>query len=224
MEPTDHSHSTARGIAVPNQPSRSPSARKQPQQARSRITVEALLEATAQVLTAVGYDELTTARIAERAGVSIGTLYQYVPGKDALVAALVRDHLEREAAALTQAFGEAHTLPLADAVERLVRAYVGVSATDPARTAALIAASPHVGWDEGIGAVAAQAVEAVQALLEARPEQTAARDARTAAFVVATSVHALVQRAAAERPGALASGRIAQEAAVLARCYLIPDA
>ena len=49
------------------------------------MTVEAISEATIQVLLAVGLDRLTTTRVAERAGVSVGTLYQYYPNKQALL-------------------------------------------------------------------------------------------------------------------------------------------
>jgi AcrR family transcriptional regulator len=62
--------------------------RKQPLQGRSRATTEALLEATLQVLVREGYVRLTTTRVAERAGVSVGTLYQYFPDKRSLIMAL----------------------------------------------------------------------------------------------------------------------------------------
>lgn len=63
--------------------------RRIPRQARSRASIDALLDATAHLLREAGYEALTTNHIAERAGVSIGTLYQFFPGKEALVAALV---------------------------------------------------------------------------------------------------------------------------------------
>ena len=66
--------------------------RKSPKQRRSKATVDALLEATAQVLVSHGYQKATTNRIAERAGVSIGSLYEYYPNKDALVASLIEKH------------------------------------------------------------------------------------------------------------------------------------
>ena len=59
------------------------SQRKRPRQARARATVEAVLEATSQVLIEYGYARLTTTRVAKRAGVSVGTLYQYFSGKAA---------------------------------------------------------------------------------------------------------------------------------------------
>ena len=67
--------------------------RKTPLQARSTITVEAISEATIQVLLTNGADRLTTTRIAHRAGVSVGTLYQYYPNKQSLLFAVLENHL-----------------------------------------------------------------------------------------------------------------------------------
>ena len=74
--------------------------RKLPKQSRSQVTVEAILQAAAQVFERHGYAAGTTNRIAERAGVSIGTLYQYYPNKDAILVALAREHLAEGTAAL----------------------------------------------------------------------------------------------------------------------------
>ncbi len=68
--------------------------RKAPKQARSTATLDAIQTATVQVLLAEGVGRLTTARVAERAGVSIGTMYQYFPHKQALLFALVEQQLE----------------------------------------------------------------------------------------------------------------------------------
>ena len=67
-------------------------ARKLPQQERSRIAVAAILEATTRILTEEGYEKANTNRIAERAGVSIGSLYQYFPNKESLITALLVQH------------------------------------------------------------------------------------------------------------------------------------
>lgn len=69
--------------------------RRTPRQSRSEATVEAILEATFQLLEQGGVEALTTNHIAERAGVSVGTLYQYFEGKQAILAALA----QRQAAA-----------------------------------------------------------------------------------------------------------------------------
>lgn len=74
--------------------------RKTPRQVRSTATVEAIHTAAIQVLLAEGVTRLTTTRVAERAGVSVGTMYQYFPHKEALMFALVRERLEAIAAAM----------------------------------------------------------------------------------------------------------------------------
>lgn len=68
--------------------------RKAPRQARSRVTVEAILVAGARILSDEGWAGFTTNKVAERAGVSIGSLYQYFPDKLSLVDAIRRRHLE----------------------------------------------------------------------------------------------------------------------------------
>lgn len=74
--------------SVPRRLTRRIRQRRQPLQARSQDTAEAIITATLQVLKSVGYAKLTTTRVAERAGVSVGTLYQYFPDKRSLAAAL----------------------------------------------------------------------------------------------------------------------------------------
>src|SRR5581483_874384 len=69
--------------------------RKKPKQERSQATVDAILVATARVLCETGYDRASTNRIALAAGVSVGSLYQYFPSKEALVAALVERHVDQ---------------------------------------------------------------------------------------------------------------------------------
>jgi len=77
--------------------------RKSPVQARSTASVESILEATIQVLLSVGKERLTTTRVAHRAGVSVGTQYQYFPNKSALLQAARRRHLESVASGLEHA-------------------------------------------------------------------------------------------------------------------------
>jgi len=72
--------------------------RKQPKQARSSSLVEAMLDAAVQVLTKEGAGRFTTARVAERAGVSVGSLYQYFPNKAAILFRLQSDEWRRTSA------------------------------------------------------------------------------------------------------------------------------
>lgn len=79
---------------MPISPKARPTIRKSPRQTRSQHTVAAILRATAQVLVARGWAKTTTNHVAARAGVSIGTLYEYFSGKEALATALAERHLD----------------------------------------------------------------------------------------------------------------------------------
>src|SRR5438552_3934720 len=94
--------------------------RKRPRQARSQATVDAILEATTRILLKQGFDSLTTNAAAAAAGVSIGSLYQYFPNKEALVAALIERHVETMNASIFAELAAVATLPLAEAVYRVV--------------------------------------------------------------------------------------------------------
>jgi AcrR family transcriptional regulator len=90
------------------------------------VTVEAISEATIQVLLAVGLDRLTTTRVAGRAGVSVGTLYQYFPNKQALLNAVLKVHSIKVAEAVEHAChanrGAAVPVLVAAVVEAFVNA------------------------------------------------------------------------------------------------------
>lgn len=96
--------------------------RKIPLQARSKATVEAILVAAAQVLRRKGYVGATTDRIAERAGVSVGSLYQYFPNKDAILVALAEAHIDAGFALVRELLAEA--LHEASPVDVLLRRFV----------------------------------------------------------------------------------------------------
>ena len=98
--------------------------RKTPVQARAEITVEAICEATIQVLLSHGAERLTTTRVADRAGVSVGTLYQYYPNKRALLYAVMEEHLDRVAAAVESACENARNQALAEMIKRVVEVFV----------------------------------------------------------------------------------------------------
>src|SRR5262245_18451911 len=94
--------------------------RKVPRQERARATIDALLTATARILVKEGFDRASTNRIAEEAGVSVGSLYQYFPGKEALVAALIERHIDEMTSLFASAFERFAALPLTEATRELV--------------------------------------------------------------------------------------------------------
>ena len=97
------------------------SSKKDSLQKRSRATVEALVEATARVLRKEGYDRASTNKIAATAGVSIGSLYQYFPSKEALVAAVIERHTSRIIEVVRDTFLEVASRSIEIAMRELVR-------------------------------------------------------------------------------------------------------
>lgn len=109
---------------MPVAPSDALKPRKTPRQARSAATVEAIFEATIQVLLVDGYAGLTTTRVATRAGVSVGTMYQYFPHKEALLYAVLEDYLEDVIVAMEAAARQYDGAPLMALSDALSRAYL----------------------------------------------------------------------------------------------------
>ena len=105
--------------------------RKHASQERSRATVEALIEATARILVREDFDRASTNRIAEEAGVSIGSLYQYYPGKEALVAAVIDRHNRELMQVVRGALAEVASQPIEKAVRRLVAVAIEAHRIDP---------------------------------------------------------------------------------------------
>jgi AcrR family transcriptional regulator len=128
--------------------------RKSPVQARSTASVDAILQATIQVLLNVGKERLTTTNVALRAGVSVGTLYQYFPNKSALLQAVLRRHLAEVAEAVELACQEQHGRTLQQMATALIIAFLQAKMKDPKTSVALYSISsdldgakiaPHMG-------------------------------------------------------------------------------
>jgi AcrR family transcriptional regulator len=129
---------------LPQRPAPPLTPRKAPVQERSSATVEAILQATIQVLLKEGKGRLTTTRVAQRAGVSVGTLYQYFPNKKSLLQAVLRRHLEQVAAAIEQACREQAGKPLAEMVAALIHTFLAAKMRDPKTSVALYSVSSDV--------------------------------------------------------------------------------
>jgi AcrR family transcriptional regulator len=118
--------------------------RKSPVQARSTASVEALLGATIQVLLKVGKERLTTTKVALRAGVSVGTLYQYFPNKSALLQAALKRHLAEVAEAVELVCKEQTGRTLRQMVTALVTAFMQAKMRDAKASVALHSVSSDV--------------------------------------------------------------------------------
>ena len=140
--------------------------RKTPIQARSTVTVEAISEATIQVLLRHGADRLTTTRVAQRAGVSVGTLYQYYPNKQSLLFAVLENHLTKVMATVEAACESACHKPLAEMIREMVEAFVDAKMDRADISVALYQVSADVGGPALLKRVSQRSRKAVERMLE----------------------------------------------------------
>jgi AcrR family transcriptional regulator len=144
--------------------------RKSPVQARSAASVDAILEATIQVLLSVGKERLTTTRVALRAGVSVGTLYQYFPNKGALLQAALKRHLDEVTAAVEQVCREQKGSTLPNMATALITAFLAAKMRDAKTSVALYSVSSDVDGATIVQQVGARSNKAIVAMLASASE------------------------------------------------------
>lgn len=195
-------------------------ARKVPVQDRSRRTVEAILQAASQVLVRCGYERATTGAIAARAGVSIGTLYQYFPNKESLVASVIEGHFKEVLAIVESALQTHRDSPLDVLLLAIIRASLDAHRLQPDLHKVLIEQIPRVG-------LYAQAIELSEQLSSLLRQHLAKYvpcipipRLQILAFIIETTVEALTHRAVIECPQWLISGELEAEAFSLLDPYI----
>jgi len=173
--------------------------RKHASQERSRATVDALIEATARVLVREGFDRASTNRIAEVAGVSVGSLYQYYPGKEALVAAVIDRHNQEIMRVVRAALAEVASQPIEKAVRRIVAVAIEAHRIDPKLHRVLAEQIPRTGRLENVEAFNRETYALFRAYLEGHNDELRMVDLGLAAFVCVTSIEALAHTAVLHR-------------------------
>jgi AcrR family transcriptional regulator len=169
--------------------------RKIASQARARATVEALITATARILVKEGFDKASTNRIAEVAGVSVGSLYQYFPGKEALVAAVIEFHQQEIMQTVRAELAEVFTQPVEEAVRNLVAVAVRAHRVDPKLHRVLAEQIPRVGKLETLATFNRENYALFMAYLERHRDELRVDDLELASFVCVTSIEALTHNA-----------------------------
>lgn len=169
--------------------------RKHASQERSRATVDALVEATARILVKEGFDKASTNRIAEAAGVSVGSLYQYFPTKEALVVAVIERHHREIMQLVRGALEEVAELPMTQAVRKLVAAAIEAHRMDPKLHRVLAEQLPRTGRLENVDVFNREVYGLFKAYLQSHSDELRAVDLDLAAFVCVTSIEALTHTA-----------------------------
>jgi len=173
--------------------------RKLPSQERSREMFETILDAAARVFVELGYARATTNKIAESAGISVGSLYQYFPSKDAIAVELLRRYRMKLLGLVGDSLGRVNERGLERVVRDLVDALLRAEGIDPALQRVLIeqvlrtsARAEVLGFEERLEEVVA---EQLRAAATGVPE----KDLRVAAFLVVRVVLAVVHAVRVDR-------------------------
>ena len=204
-------------------PSRAVGSRRDPKQLRSRAIVEAIVEAGRRILEAEGAGALTTNHIAERAGVSIGSLYRYFPNKEAVIAAICETETRRDVTEIRSAERWAiDELPLRESLAAIVDFQI-------ARHQRLVALASDVYREHQsefslTSHMSAEEVVAhMRALLLRHRTAVRVRDLDQAAFLIARGLSAIVRRALEEQPGKLLEAAFRDELVDLAVAYVTAE-
>jgi AcrR family transcriptional regulator len=186
----DYSHSPTGGIIAPPDRFRP---RKQPRQQRAAETRQRILDAATQVFAEYGYLAGTTNRIAEQAGLSIGSLYQYFPNKDAVLRALMELHVESGARLLTERLSGGLPKRLDDTLRIFVRATIDNHCENPQLHRVLFEEAPRAPeFLIGLHKLEEATVNAAEQLLEQHPQVHAG--SRLSARMVVATIESLVHR------------------------------
>jgi len=172
-----------------------------------------------------GYDRASTNRIADVAGVSIGSLYQYFPSKEALVAAVIDRHMQEMMQVVRDALVKMAMRPIGEAARELVRVMIDAHRVNPKLHRVLVEQVPRVGRLDNIQAIDREAYVLVRSYLEAHRGELGIPDTEMAAFVCVTTVEALTHAAVVHRSDVLSEERataFVDEVTALILRYLKP--
>lgn len=185
--------------------------KKQPIQDRAKATVGAIMEAAVQVLARHGPLKTTTHRIAKRAGVSVGTLYQYFPNKQSVFSELLRQYREKSLERLVQsAFGTAH-LPIDEVIDRATDSFLQPFFEHPEGSRALMQNRDAFVTREERVAMMDKVQGFLAMALQARDDIPPVPDVEMFAFTLVRTAEALCTAAVTDRPDALMDGSLKRE-------------
>jgi AcrR family transcriptional regulator len=194
--------------------------RKTPKQQRALSMVNAILDATAQVLVEVGYDYMTTNKVAAKAGISIGSLYQYYPNKEALVAALNTRLGTLELEIIRKKFREIEDHDIGVAVREVIKAMVDLHRLDPPLHRVLVEQVPRLGDLEKINDTNRQILELMRSYLAQKFADGNLARLDLVLFVVFNVVETLTHQAVLYRSDLLRTEELTDEICALVELYI----
>jgi AcrR family transcriptional regulator len=200
---------------------RTASPRKPPQQQRSRETVSAVLDATIRIFEQEGPEAATTSRIAEVAGVSVGTLYQYFANRDAILDALQAREFERASELMQRLLFTEPRLSERELARRVVAQLLALYRAAPALHCVLAVEGLRVTPTERVHAFDRHIVDTIRRFLPLLGGKLRRRKLEASAFVIYQSVRATMLAYMLERPPEMEDADVVEELSDLIVRYLI---
>jgi AcrR family transcriptional regulator len=193
--------------------------RKTPRQTRSRATVDAILDATIRVLLSRGYQGTTTIAVAERAGVSVGSLYQYFPHKDSIIAALLKRHMADVMRCVDEALRTADGNDRERAIRAIVQAGIAAHRIHPALHKVMVEQVPRIGQMKAAMNTSRLVTRRLADWFDAHP-RLGIVDAERTAFVVETLVEALTHRVIVDKAAGMSERDLEDETTRILLAYI----
>ena len=193
--------------------------RKLPKQERSQATVSAILIATTRILTEEGYDKFNTNRVAELAGVSVGSLYQYFPNKAALLYALGEHHANEMAQLAQHHLEDLGDRSILEVLQQIIKAVLAAYAVNPKLYRILHQQVPRS--EEMQKLDDARIEQMLHAFLALHRDQLRPQNLDITVFIISRTIKALLYDAIADRPNLLKNGELEQELMRMLSSYLI---
>lgn len=196
-----------------------PSARRVPAQRRAQVIVEAMLDAAIKLLKRGGASSITTNRIAETAGVSIGSVYQYFPNKQAIFIALQERHIRQVDSMIRRCMTDGAEATLEELIDLLIRGMIELHQADPELSELLQAEVPHCA--EGTPGLSVRLYGPVRKALASRSRELGRPgNLDMQAFFLSNMVEAFGHAIVLRRPAALSLARARAETLRAIMAYL----
>ena len=194
--------------------------RKRPQQDRSKITNNAILEATTHILSEKGYDKLTTNRIAKKAGISIGSLYQYYPNKESIISELISRSYQQDRDFIESKLSELKEAPIETTVKRLIHALMERCDSNLIVAKALREQIPRVEWTNKVRKTTSYLENMIFDLLKLRHSTVNDNHLKKVAFIVVHTIDGIVNEALFTRPEWLSDKEFRNSACHMIKRYI----
>ena len=197
--------------------------KKKVKQDRAKATIETILEGAAHVLVKEGYEGTNTNRIAEVAGVSIGSIYQYFANKEAVIGELIEVHIQKVMDVFLDKYSTLSTLSLKDGIRVLIKSIIEARSLEPELQRVFDEQLPKIGKLSRLREFETQAVAMIKDYLHSKKDEVAVKNLDIAAFISVHAVEEVIQEALNNRQDILTSGHLEDELTNLIVCYLVAD-